>query len=158
MINRRAIAFNPVSSFRPPLLWLFIPAFLLVSLAVQAQTNKATILSGQGAAQAQRPTFDDASNDAMSGGFNSIINQRRMKMLNNERHKALISDSDKLLKMVTDLNSEVAHSNPGSLTPDQLRTLAKIEKLARDVRDKMTQTVPPPNTSLFPIYSPQFNQ
>ena len=81
-----------------------------------------------------------------------------MKMLNNERHKSLLSDSDKLFKLATELDNEIAKSNLGLLTPDQLRKVAEIEKLAHNVRDKMTQTLPPPSTNFFPISGPPFNQ
>jgi hypothetical protein len=82
--------------------------------------------------------------DTGSGGFDSILVERRMKMLNNERRKSLVSDSDRLLKLATELNNEIAHSNSGSLTPEQLRKVADIEKLAHGVRDKMVMTIAAP--------------
>jgi hypothetical protein len=74
-----------------------------------------------------------------------------MKMMSNERRKSLVSDSDKLFKLATALNNEIAHSNTGSLTPEQLRKVAEIEKLAHNVRDKMTQSLPSPKVTYFPI-------
>ena len=81
--------------------------------------------------------------------------ERRMRMLNNERHKSLVSDSDKLFKLATELNNQIARSNTGSLTPEQLRKVAEIEKLARNVRDKMTQTLSGPRVTYFPITGSQ---
>jgi hypothetical protein len=63
--------------------------------------------------------------------------QRRLKQLNASLHKSMVSDSDKLLKLVTDLNAELSSTNPDSLTPDQLKKVAAIEKLARNVKDAM---------------------
>jgi hypothetical protein len=77
-------------------------------------------------------------------------------MMNNDRRKSLVTDSDRLIKLATDLNNQIAHSNAGSLTPDQLRMVAEIEKLAHEVREKMTMTVPPPSGNVFPVYGPQF--
>ena len=93
--------------------------------------------------------------DTGSGGFDSILVERRMKMLNNERRKSLVSDSDRLLKLATELNNEIAQSNSGSLTPEQLRKVADIEKLAHGVRDKMVMTIAPPSAAYFPAGGPQ---
>jgi hypothetical protein len=130
---------------------LAVPATVGVA---QAQSNKAAPLSGQGAVAAQRQAL--AGSEAGDGEYDSTITGRRAKMMDSERRKLLVTDSDKLLKLATELNNQIAHSNPGSLTPDQLRMVAEIEKLARSVRDKMTMTVPPTSGNLFPRYGPQF--
>jgi len=140
---------------------LFLAILLIFSIrAGLAQTslgNKSTIMSGDGSVAAQRETLDYLTNTG-GGEFDSTIAERRMKMLNNERHKSLISDSDKLFKLATEINNEIAQSNSGLLTPEQLRKVAEIEKLARSVRDKMTQTLPPPSANIFPISGAPFNQ
>jgi len=66
---------------------------------------------------------------------------RRIKALNIERQKALVSDTDDLLKLTKQLNEEVARDRSTSLTPEQVRMLAKIEKLAKSVREKMSEPV-----------------
>ena len=137
---------------------LFILALVLavpstVGVA-QAQTNKAAPLSGQGAIVAQHQAL--AGSEAGDLEYDSTINGRRAKMMNNERRKLLVTDSDKLFKLATELNNQIAHSNSESLTPDQLRMVAEIEKLARSVRDKMTMIVPPASGNLFPDYRPPF--
>ena len=50
----------------------------------------------------------------------------------------MVADAGKLLKLAQELNDEVAASNTGSLTPEQLRKIAEIEKLARSVKERMT--------------------
>jgi hypothetical protein len=67
--------------------------------------------------------------------------EKRLRMINAERQKSMVSDTDKLLKLATELNNEIAKSNPGALTPAQLRKVAEIEKLAHSVRDKMILSV-----------------
>ena len=68
---------------------------------------------------------------------------RRMQALNFARQKALVSDANKLLKLTTELNEEIAHSNADTLTSAQIRKLAQIEKLAHSVSEKMSATVLP---------------
>jgi hypothetical protein len=143
--------------YLPLLLALLLIVPFRAGWAQSNLANKSSVLSGQGAVTAQRQQLDYAT-DPGTEGFDSTIAQRRAKMLNNERHKSLVSDSDKLFKLATELNDEIAHSNSGSLTPDQLRKVAEIEKLAHNVRDKMTQTLPPPSTNLFPVYGPPISQ
>ncbi|HEX3894279.1 MAG TPA: hypothetical protein VHW46_17015 [Terracidiphilus sp.] len=58
--------------------------------------------------------------------------------MNTERQKAVVSDTDKLLKLATELNQEIGESNPATLTPVELRKVAEIEKLARNVKQKMS--------------------
>ena len=80
----------------------------------------------------------------------SAMLERRMRALNNERQKQLVADTDKLLKLARELNEEVAKTNTDSLTPDELHKIADIEKLARNVRQRMTESVGQPQTTLPP--------
>jgi hypothetical protein len=80
------------------------------------------------------PLFNDQDNDA-------AFAQRQIDALNAARQKALVSDTDKLLKLAQELNSEIAVNDPASLTSDQVRKIASIEKLARNVRQKMSESI-----------------
>ena len=66
---------------------------------------------------------------------------KRLRALNALRQKSLVEDTNKLLKLAAELNAEVASEHPAELTPEQLRKLAEIEKLARGVREKMSAPV-----------------
>ncbi len=79
-----------------------------------------------------RSPFDDL------GGNDPFLVARQMRALNAERQKSLISDTNKLLKLAQELNSEIETGNPNMLTQVQLRKVADIEKLARNVRQKMS--------------------
>jgi hypothetical protein len=68
---------------------------------------------------------------------------RRLRAINDQRQKALASDASKLFKLAAELNAEIARTNADSLTKDQLRKLARIEKLARSVKDRMKVTALP---------------
>ncbi len=61
-----------------------------------------------------------------------------MRALNADRQKSLVSDTEKLLKLAKQLNSEIETSNQNELTQVQLREIADIEKLARNVKEKMS--------------------
>ena len=67
-------------------------------------------------------------------------NAKRLRALNADRQKSMISDVEKLLKLARQLDAEVA-TNPGDeLTPSQLHKVAEIEKLARSVKSKMAMS------------------
>ena len=74
-------------------------------------------------------------------GGNPIQNERLLRALNADRQKSLVSDTNKLLRLVNELNDEIARTNPEALTEAQLRKVAEIEKLARNVKDKMSTSV-----------------
>lgn len=81
--------------------------------------------------------------------------QQRITALNRERQKAIVSDTDKLLKLANELDAEIRTSTSEALTPAQLRKLAAIEKLARNVKDKMSYSLRGPATILQSPYSVQ---
>jgi hypothetical protein len=68
-------------------------------------------------------------------------NERLLRALNADRQKSLVSDTNKLLRLVNELNAEIARANTGSLTPAQLHRVAEIEKLAHNVKEKMSTSV-----------------
>jgi hypothetical protein len=69
--------------------------------------------------------------------------QHRLRALNAQRQKRVVSDANKLLKLTTEFNLEITQATSDSLTPAQLRKLAVIEKLARDLRENMSAAVQP---------------
>ena len=83
-----------------------------------------------------REDYDIPSNDPAEEA-------RRLRALNIERQKRVVSDANKLLKLTTEFNAEIARANPAWLTQGQLRKLAEIEKLAKDLKQNMTATVMP---------------
>jgi hypothetical protein len=82
--------------------------------------------------------------------------QKRLNMMNTERQKELVDDTNKLLALARELDGEIAASNTGDLTPEQIRKVAEIEKLAHSVRDKMSESVhyEPPGLDMGPIFLP----
>ena len=64
--------------------------------------------------------------------------QREMnKRLNKERQEALKKDTDKLFQLATELKQSVDKSNENVMSVDVIRKAEEIEKLARQVKEKM---------------------
>ena len=83
--------------------------------------------------------FPDASGQ-MDQGPNSP-EKKRMKLLNGERQRALVSDADRLLKLAKELNDEVSQGDPETMNSQQLHKLEEIGKLAKSVKEKMSYSV-----------------
>lgn len=83
-----------------------------------------------------------------------IDEERRLRALNAERQKSLVSDTNKLLKLARDLDNEVNRTNPDSLTLAELSKVAEIEKLAHRVKEKMSTSVRG-TTDIQPLFDPQ---
>jgi hypothetical protein len=66
------------------------------------------------------------------------LEQQRIQAIKVEQHAEIVSDTNKLLKLSAQLNSEVEQSHATSLTPKQRRTLGKIQKLAKNVKQNMS--------------------
>jgi len=66
--------------------------------------------------------------------------QKRIRALNTDRQKTLVSDAEKLLKLAKELNDEVTNKS-GPMTGEQLHKLDEIGKLARSVKEKMSFSV-----------------
>jgi hypothetical protein len=69
--------------------------------------------------------------------------ERRLRALNAERQKRVVSDASKILKLTNELSAEIARANSDSLTRSEVRKLAEIEKLARDLKTNMSTTTLP---------------
>ena len=65
---------------------------------------------------------------------------KRMKALNADRHRSMVSDTEKLVKLARQLDAEIASNPTDALTPEEVQKLQTIEKLARNVKTKMAQS------------------
>jgi Spy/CpxP family protein refolding chaperone len=70
----------------------------------------------------------------------SVFAEKRMRALNADRQKSMVSDAQKLLELARQLDAEVASNPKDELTSEEARKLAEIEKLARSVKTKMAQS------------------
>jgi len=88
-----------------------------------------------------RGSASDLDINTVGNSADTIFRERRLRQLIAAQHKAMVSDTDKLLKLVVEFNAEIDHATPAALTPEQLRMVAEIERLARSVKDKMRSSV-----------------
>jgi hypothetical protein len=59
------------------------------------------------------------------------------RMQNTERQRRLVGDTERLLTLTNQLKALIASSGSENLTPEMLRQMDEIEKLARSVKNKM---------------------
>ncbi len=136
---------------------------LLVLVCTQAGHSQSSSGNGSGSSQSgtsMRPPFSAHQdiNTIAGDDYDPMMMARRMRALNIERQKEMVADANKLLKLARELNSEVAAQKSDALTPEQLRRVAEIEKLARSVKERMTSavgeaqlTMPPPQI-MYPLH------
>jgi hypothetical protein len=129
----------------------------LALASVPAVLSQATLGSaGQGSIRQPFPGQPGVDPSGL-GDYDSVMMQRRVRALNMERQKEMVSDTNKLLKLARELNVEVAAQKSDALTADQLRKIAEIEKLARNVRERMStgvgesQSLMPPPGITYPV-------
>lgn len=67
--------------------------------------------------------------------------EKRLRALNAERQRSMVADTNKLLKLAQELEGEINRESPDALTPNQLRKVADIEKLAHSIKEKMSTSV-----------------
>jgi len=131
------------SANRLPAAWLAQAAVLALCTALLAGPSG----SAQAGPTQPRPMLPQPIGQSVGGEIdeqrngNSIQNEKMLRALNADRQKSLVADTDRLLRLVNELNAEISRANPESLTPAQLRKVAEIEKLAHNVKDKMSTSV-----------------
>jgi hypothetical protein len=104
-------------------------------------------LAGEGL-QDRMPGFrylDSMTRMPDANAQNDINDQQAKKQsfdaANAERRKQIADDSARLLKLATDLKSEVDKTTKDTLSIHVIRKADEIEKLAHDVKEKMKLTV-----------------
>ena len=92
------------------------------------------------AAQNQRippSQLPDNQNPSQEDEARSKLEKEMAKKANQERQAALRKDTDKLLKLATELKEYVDKTNENMLSMDVVKKAEEIEKLAHSVKDKM---------------------
>jgi hypothetical protein len=80
-----------------------------------------------------RTTQNSAQPDPMD-----VANALRLRQNREiDRQKQLVRDTDRLLALANQLKAEVATSGADAMTPEMLRQMDEIEKLAKSVKEKM---------------------
>lgn len=87
--------------------------------------------------QIQMPTHDVNPPNADADEIRSHLEHEMEKKAAKERVAAIKSDTDKLLKLSTELKAYVDKSNENVLSLDVIKKAEEIEKLAKSVKEKM---------------------
>jgi len=120
-------------------------ALLLVSIALlcRGQNSGHAGIHDQASPDLSDDSMPSANRHFAGNSGDTVFQERRMRQLSALQHKSMVSDTDRLLSLVKELNAEISNSTEASLTAEQLRKVAEIEKLAHSVKDKMRITVQP---------------
>jgi hypothetical protein len=136
---------SPPFRFSPrlPNSWVARAVRLVVCLVLLASMRAGTQNApgqphGTGIPQAG-PRLTDPIGDAPA--TDGLEEEKVLRALNAARQKSMVADGDRLVRLVNELNAEIERTSPDSLSPAQLRKVAEIEKLAHNVKDKMSTSV-----------------
>lgn len=75
--------------------------------------------------------------DSAPDPFRASMDARRLRMQNDDRYKRMVTDTEKLLALSTELKEDVSKANKNELSLDVIKKAAEIEKLAHDVKERM---------------------
>ncbi len=79
----------------------------------------------------------DRQEQEQSGPMRERMQITAEKARNDDRRKRMLADTDKLLALSTELKAYIEKSTRDELSMDVIRKAAEIEKLARDVQQRM---------------------
>ena len=128
--NRPTSRAHPLSMRRASMHWALGLA-LLLTIAGGAQNSTRGTLQQSIGQRSLSPQNDPAEGDVFQ-------KTKQLRDLHAMRQKSIVADTNKLLRLARELDEEIARTGPDSLSPFQLRKLAEIEKLAHNVKDKMS--------------------
>lgn len=104
-----------------------------------AQINGTGIGSGTPATTHPRgalPAPASSSDSPLEGGPSPFPDTGKQKR-NSERQRRLVEDTEKLVALTAQLKAEVEASGAEAMTPEMLKQMDDIQKLAKSVKDKM---------------------
>jgi heme/copper-type cytochrome/quinol oxidase subunit 1 len=112
--------------------------FVLIALSgAMALTQKIGPAQMPGGATAgQDPFGQDASKSKLDSPLANTVN-KQAEMRNDERQKRLVSDTEKLLTLATELHQDVGKTDKHILSVDVVKRAEEIEKLAHSVKERM---------------------
>jgi hypothetical protein len=129
--NRR-IKFRAISRF-PVRFYAFLLLVCLVFCAPAVRSQAAESSDPQFKAH---KSYDEVKRD-----------NERMKAMNKDRAKRIQRDTDKLLQLATELKQYVDKTNENVMSVDVIRKAEQVEKLAKNIREKMKEDYRIPDTT-----------
>lgn len=104
-----------------------------VMAAQQAPGTTTTIPSG---VPTGLPPLDPSGTEP-DGELRVRLEHQREKAVNDDRHKRLAADVDRLVELSNELKTEVDKTNKDELSVEVIKKAQEIEKLAHDVQSRM---------------------
>ena len=78
------------------------------------------------------------------------MQERIAREANKKRQQDIREETDKLFQLATELKAAVDKTNENLLSLDVVRKADEVEKLAKKVKEKMKETVGPPQGRSYP--------
>ena len=136
VMNERVESGKRKASMPRPGVWSVVGLTLALGIPVAGQSPFQQFPSANSGQYGQH----NPDVDSPFGKDPNSPEQKRIRALNAERQKALVSDAEKLLKLAKELNDELAQSTSGPMNAAQLHKVEEIGKLAKSVKEKMSFT------------------
>ena len=111
---------------------------LLLCLGSSAMTQRSgppQMPGGSSAPSSQNPFGQTDTKSRIDPTLDPAEKQARMR--NEERQRRLVSDTEKLLSLATELHQDVARTNRNMLSVDVIKRADEIERLAHGVKERM---------------------
>jgi|SRR3954465_477709 hypothetical protein len=118
---------------------------LLVAMAAMVLSPAA--FSGSTASGSDSDPQFGARRNHTTSPIEEKMERDRMKAINKDRYDSLKKDTDKLLDLANELKSSVDKASENTLSLEVIRKTEEVEKLAKQVRDKMKASYAPLNAS-----------
>ena len=88
--------------------------------------------------QSGRPAMQgSAQGEPFGPPTTAALREKQERAQNDERQKRLVADTDKLLKLATQLHDDVGKTDRNVLSLDVIKRADEIEKLAHAVKERM---------------------
>lgn len=111
---------------------------VLLVLPVAAQTPGPGPAPPQGYHPQRNQLGPDSSDSGV--GMTSHMESKRFALLNQMRQKSMVSDAEKLVRLAQELNDDANGATPLQAA-ERVRKTVEIEKLAKEVKEKMTYAI-----------------
>jgi len=140
-VRERAHTFSARPTWKRPLVRVLACSAALIALTGAAQPSQ-----DPPPRSSDRPYLIPSANRLPDANDRMEMQQQQSKQqdyaaANAERKKQIAEDSARLLKLATDLKSEVDKTTKDTLSLGVIRKADEIEKLAHSVKEKMKLTV-----------------
>jgi hypothetical protein len=83
------------------------------------------------------PPLDQPATALPDNPMRGRMEAERMKALNDDRHKRLTADVDRLVELTNELKTDVDKTSKDELSVEVVKKAQEIEKLAHDVQSRM---------------------